>query len=146
MTTDWKSVRLFPIPSVIYLIHNNVQFATLMYVDTSTYQIMGNLKIVTTGILFRCVLTINFCILKLFFNVQNWGWSVMMMLFRDFLGCFLGRSFQIYNGWRLFYWLLERPRVRYILDSKLNCRYFVLWFVLRWLSMQVCGWLRCYEW
>ncbi|OMO64337.1 Nucleotide-sugar transporter [Corchorus capsularis] len=57
MTTDWKSVRLFPIPSVIYLIHNNVQFATLMYVDTSTYQIMGNLKIVTTAILFRLFLS-----------------------------------------------------------------------------------------
>ncbi|WCJ22379.1 CMP-sialic acid transporter 1 [Euphorbia peplus] len=56
MTTDWKTVRLFPIPSVIYLIHNNVQFATLIYVDTSTYQIMGNLKIVTTGILFRLFL------------------------------------------------------------------------------------------
>ncbi|EXC02948.1 CMP-sialic acid transporter 1 [Morus notabilis] len=56
MTTDWKTVRLYPIPSVIYLIHNNVQFATLVYVDTSTYQIMGNLKIVTTGILFRLFL------------------------------------------------------------------------------------------
>lgn len=56
MTTDWKSVRLFPIPSIIYLIHNNVQFATLTYVDTSTYQIMGNLKIVTTGLLFRFIL------------------------------------------------------------------------------------------
>ncbi|XP_077251212.1 nucleotide-sugar transporter family protein isoform X2 [Tasmannia lanceolata] len=56
MTTDWKSVRLFPIPSIIYLIHNNVQFATLTYVDTSTYQIMGNLKIVTTAILFRLFL------------------------------------------------------------------------------------------
>ncbi|KAG6592900.1 CMP-sialic acid transporter 1, partial [Cucurbita argyrosperma subsp. sororia] len=56
MTTDWRTVRLYPIPSIIYLIHNNVQFATLTYVDTSTYQIMGNLKIVTTGILFRLVL------------------------------------------------------------------------------------------
>ncbi|XP_042953984.1 LOW QUALITY PROTEIN: CMP-sialic acid transporter 1-like [Carya illinoinensis] len=56
MTTDWKSVRLFPIPSVIYLVHNNVQFATLTYVDTSTYQIMGNLKIVTTALLFRLFL------------------------------------------------------------------------------------------
>ena len=53
ITTDWRSVRLFVIPSIIYLIHNNVQFATLTYVDTSTYQIMGNLKIVTTAILFR---------------------------------------------------------------------------------------------
>ncbi|KAF6172988.1 hypothetical protein GIB67_006364 [Kingdonia uniflora] len=56
MTTEWKNVRLFPIPSIIYLVHNNVQFATLTYVDTSTYQIMGNLKIVTTGILFRMFL------------------------------------------------------------------------------------------
>ncbi|KAJ7952110.1 putative Cmp-sialic acid transporter [Quillaja saponaria] len=56
MTTDWTSIRLYPIPSIIYLIHNNVQFATLIYVDTSTYQIMGNLKIVTTGILFRLFL------------------------------------------------------------------------------------------
>ncbi|KZV38019.1 CMP-sialic acid transporter 1 [Dorcoceras hygrometricum] len=56
MTTEWTSVRLYPIPSIIYLIHNNVQFATLTYVDTSTYQIMGNLKIVTTGILFRLFL------------------------------------------------------------------------------------------
>ncbi|URE20170.1 Nucleotide-sugar transporter [Musa troglodytarum] len=38
---------------IIYLVHNNVQFATLTYVDPSTYQIMGNLKIVTTGFLFR---------------------------------------------------------------------------------------------
>ncbi|KAJ6797132.1 CMP-sialic acid transporter 1 [Iris pallida] len=53
MTTEWRSVRLFPIPSIIYLVHNNVQFSTLTYVDPSTYQIMGNLKIVTTGILFR---------------------------------------------------------------------------------------------
>lgn len=60
MTTEWKSVRLFVVPSVIYLFHNNVQFATLTYVDTSTYQIMGNLKIVTTGILFRCLHCIFF--------------------------------------------------------------------------------------
>lgn len=56
MTTEWRTIRLYPIPSIIYLIHNNVQFATLTYVDTSTYQIMGNLKIVTTGILFRLFL------------------------------------------------------------------------------------------
>ncbi|XP_073029720.1 CMP-sialic acid transporter 1-like isoform X1 [Primulina eburnea] len=56
MTTEWRTIRLYPIPSIIYLIHNNVQFATLTYVDASTYQIMGNLKIVTTGILFRLFL------------------------------------------------------------------------------------------
>eukprot|EP00898_Chlorokybus_atmophyticus_P003500 jgi/Chlat1/4150/Chrsp27S00313 len=56
ITYDWRSVRLYPIPSLIYLVHNNVQFMTLQYVDPSTYQILGNLKIVTTGILFRLIL------------------------------------------------------------------------------------------
>eukprot|EP00192_Tetraselmis_astigmatica_P013446 CAMPEP_0117657502 /NCGR_PEP_ID=MMETSP0804-20121206/5365_1 /TAXON_ID=1074897 /ORGANISM="Tetraselmis astigmatica, Strain CCMP880" /LENGTH=320 /DNA_ID=CAMNT_0005463961 /DNA_START=303 /DNA_END=1265 /DNA_ORIENTATION=+ len=56
MTVAWESVRLFPIPSVIYLFHNNVQFYTIQYVDAATYQILGNLKIVTTGFLFRVFL------------------------------------------------------------------------------------------
>ncbi|XP_020210817.1 CMP-sialic acid transporter 1 [Cajanus cajan] len=71
MTTEWKTVALFPIPSIIYLIHNNVQFATLTYVDTSTYQIMGNLKIVTTGILFR---------LFLGRRLSNLQWMAIVML------------------------------------------------------------------
>ena len=33
-----------------------MQFLTLKYVDPATYQILGNLKIVTTGVLFRLVL------------------------------------------------------------------------------------------
>ncbi|KAK8923424.1 CMP-sialic acid transporter 1 [Platanthera zijinensis] len=64
MTTEWKTVRLFVVPSVIYLVHNNVQFATLTYVDPLTYQIMGNLKIVTTGILFRLFLKRKLSILQ----------------------------------------------------------------------------------
>jgi UDP-sugar transporter A1/2/3 len=56
ITLEWKTTRTYPIPSLIYLVHNNVQFLTLKYVDPSTYQILGNLKIVTTGILFRVFL------------------------------------------------------------------------------------------
>lgn len=56
MTTDLGSVALFPIPSLIYVVHNNVQFHIMKYVDAATYQILGNLKIVTTGVLFRLVL------------------------------------------------------------------------------------------
>ncbi|QDZ25699.1 nucleotide-sugar transporter [Chloropicon primus] len=52
ITKAWSSVRLFPIPSIIYLFHNNVQFYTMAYVDAATYQILGNLKIITTGFLF----------------------------------------------------------------------------------------------
>ena len=56
ITREWRNTLLYPIPSIIYLIHNNVQFLTLQYVDPSTYQILGNLKIVTTGLLFRIIL------------------------------------------------------------------------------------------
>ena len=37
---------------LVYLL----QFWTLKYVDPATYQILGNLKIVTTGVLFRLLL------------------------------------------------------------------------------------------
>lgn len=56
MTRDWRSVSLYVLPSVIYLIHNNVQFETLRYVDPATYQVLGNLKIVSTGVLLRVLL------------------------------------------------------------------------------------------
>eukprot|EP00899_Mesostigma_viride_P019759 jgi/Mesvir1/27785/Mv07467-RA.1 len=56
MTGDWRTWCLFPVPSLIYLVHNNLQFLILHYLDPSTYQIMGNLKIVTTGIFFRLML------------------------------------------------------------------------------------------
>jgi len=72
ITLDWKSARLYPIPSLIYLVHNNVQFLTLKYVDPSTYQILGNLKIVTTGILFRLFL-------KRKLNALQW-WALILLM------------------------------------------------------------------
>lgn len=56
MTKDWKTIMLFPVPSLIYMVHNNVQFYFLKYVNPATYQILGNLKIVSTGILLRLCL------------------------------------------------------------------------------------------
>ncbi|KAL4853620.1 CMP-sialic acid transporter 1 [Chlorella vulgaris] len=56
MTRDWRTVALFIVPSIIYMFHNNVQFFFLKYVDPATYQILGNLKIVTTGLLLRVAL------------------------------------------------------------------------------------------
>ena len=105
-TTQLKTVALFLVPSLIYMLHNNVQvrkmnkggegaqqyvghpragwsegrllsscdttthhplhsrsptpprlqFYFLKYVDPATYQILGNLKIITTGVLFRVFL------------------------------------------------------------------------------------------
>lgn len=139
MTTEWKSIRLYPIPSIIYLIHNNVQFATLTYVDTSTYQIMGNLKIVTTAILFRCCsLVLVFYLrhalicsvfifgisLRFFFRSMSTLLDLLILIFTNqqifwsfVLGCFWGGSFLICSGWQLFYWLLGRPQARCLLES-----------------------------
>jgi len=64
ITTNWKSVMLFPIPSIIYLLHHSITFPLLRYVDPSTYQILGNLKIVTTGLASRMVLGRKLCRLK----------------------------------------------------------------------------------
>ena len=59
ITREWSTIGLYPIPSLIYLVHNNIQFYTLKYLDPNTYQILGNLKIVTTGILFRLFLKVR---------------------------------------------------------------------------------------
>lgn len=88
MTTEWRSVRLFPIPSIIYLVHNNVQFATLTYVDTSTYQIMGNLKIVTTGILFRFLYILTTDIILIDFYSQS-----LLLIYQSFTFCKFFRLF-----------------------------------------------------
>ena len=45
-----RSTLLYVVPSLIYLFQNNVTFHTLRYVDAPTYQILGNLKIATTGL------------------------------------------------------------------------------------------------
>ena len=52
MTTQSSTILLFPIPAIIYVVQNNLQFYIMNYVDAATYQILGNLKIVTTGVLF----------------------------------------------------------------------------------------------
>eukprot|EP00884_Botryococcus_braunii_P003112 jgi/Botrbrau1/12801/Bobra.117_1s0017.2 len=64
VTLNLRTYLLFAVPSVIYWLHNNVQFLTLQYVDPSTYQILGNLKIVTTGLLSWIALHRNLTVLQ----------------------------------------------------------------------------------
>ena len=47
------------------------QFWTLKYVDPPTYQILGNLKIVTTGVLFRLLLQRRLSVLQ---------WTALVLL------------------------------------------------------------------
>jgi len=43
----------YSVPALIYFIQNNLVFIALSYVDPTTYQVLVNLKIFTTGVLFR---------------------------------------------------------------------------------------------
>ena len=64
ITRGLRASLPFLVPSIIYWLHNNVQFLTLKYLDPATYQVLGNLKIVTTGILFWLLLRRSLTVLQ----------------------------------------------------------------------------------
>ena len=51
-----RDVLLFAIPAFVYFVNNNLIFVILMYVSTTTYQVLSAMKTVFTGILFRIML------------------------------------------------------------------------------------------
>mmetsp|Transcript_4734 Transcript_4734/g.8102 ORF Transcript_4734/g.8102 Transcript_4734/m.8102 type:complete len:349 (-) Transcript_4734:304-1350(-) len=51
MTMDWTVMVKYAVPSILYMIANNLSLEILKYLRPSTYQILGNLRIVTTGLL-----------------------------------------------------------------------------------------------
>lgn len=51
-----RDVFQFAVPAFVYFINNNLIFIILMYVNSTTYQILSALKTVATGILFRVIL------------------------------------------------------------------------------------------
>lgn len=51
-----RSVIMAAVPGVAYQLLNNLNFVTLYYVDAPTFQILGNLKIVATGLAGVCLL------------------------------------------------------------------------------------------
>jgi UDP-sugar transporter A1/2/3 len=51
-----KEIIQFAVPAFVYFINNNLIFIILMYVSSTTYQILSALKTVATGILFRVIL------------------------------------------------------------------------------------------
>jgi len=51
-----RDVLQFMVPAFVYFINNNLIFIILVYVSSTTYQILSSLKTVATGILFRIIL------------------------------------------------------------------------------------------
>eukprot|EP01114_Cavostelium_apophysatum_P021051 TRINITY_DN7235_c0_g1_i1.p1 TRINITY_DN7235_c0_g1~~TRINITY_DN7235_c0_g1_i1.p1 ORF type:complete len:318 (-),score=48.07 TRINITY_DN7235_c0_g1_i1:77-1030(-) len=68
-----RETLMYSLPAVIYFIQNNLVFVALNYVDAATYQVLVNLKIITTGILFRFVL-------QRYLSSLQWSALVLLMI------------------------------------------------------------------
>jgi len=51
-----RETLLYSLPALIYFVQNNLVFWALLYIDATTYQVLVNLKILTTGVLFRFIM------------------------------------------------------------------------------------------
>lgn len=80
LTSTWDELKVYPIPAAIYLIKNLMQYVIFLYVDAPSYQILKNLNIISTGILYRVFLK------KKLSSVQ---WSALILLA---LGCTIAQT------------------------------------------------------
>ncbi|XP_039126835.1 CMP-sialic acid transporter 2 [Dioscorea cayenensis subsp. rotundata] len=56
LSTSFDEVKVYPIPAVLYLVKNLLQYYIFAYVDAPAYQILKNLNIISTGVLYRIIL------------------------------------------------------------------------------------------
>lgn len=56
LSMSWEEVKVYPIPAVLYLIKNILQYYIFLFVDAPSYQILKNLNIITTGVLYKLLL------------------------------------------------------------------------------------------
>ncbi|CAH2076673.1 unnamed protein product [Thlaspi arvense] len=59
LSTTYDEVKVFPIPAALYLFKNLLQYYIFAYVDAPGYQILKNLNIISTGVLYRIILKKN---------------------------------------------------------------------------------------
>ncbi|XP_017235136.1 CMP-sialic acid transporter 2 isoform X2 [Daucus carota subsp. sativus] len=56
LSTTFDEVSVYPIPAALYLVKNLLQYYIFAYVDAPGYQILKNLNIISTGVLYRIIL------------------------------------------------------------------------------------------
>lgn len=56
LSTTLNEVIVYPIPAFLYLIKNLLQYYIFAYVNAPGYQILKNLNIISTGVLYRIIL------------------------------------------------------------------------------------------
>ncbi|KAL3516070.1 hypothetical protein ACH5RR_022972 [Cinchona calisaya] len=59
LSTTLDEVSVYPIPAALYLVKNLLQYYIFAYVDAPGYQILKNLNIISTGVLYRIILKKN---------------------------------------------------------------------------------------
>uniref|UniRef100_A0A7S4PWG9 UDP-galactose transporter n=1 Tax=Alexandrium monilatum TaxID=311494 RepID=A0A7S4PWG9_9DINO len=47
---------VYAIPAFLYVVHNNLIFVALLYLSAPMYQLLNNIKIITTGVVYRLML------------------------------------------------------------------------------------------
>lgn len=75
LQASWAELSVYPIPAVLYLIKNLMQYYIFLYVDPPSYQVLKNLNIISTGVLYRIFLK------RRLSGIQ---WSALLLLA---LGC-----------------------------------------------------------
>ncbi|XP_030923728.1 CMP-sialic acid transporter 2-like [Quercus lobata] len=71
LSTTLDEVIVYPIPALLYLVKNLLQYYILEHVDAPGYQILKNLNIISTGVLYRIILK------KKLSNIQ---WAAFILL------------------------------------------------------------------
>nr|POE52505.1 cmp-sialic acid transporter 2 [Quercus suber] len=71
LSTTLDEVIVYPIPALLYLVKNMLQDYILEHVDAPGYQILKNLNIISTGVLYRIILK------KKLSNIQ---WAAFILL------------------------------------------------------------------
>ncbi|GLT87216.1 hypothetical protein SLE2022_053120 [Rubroshorea leprosula] len=56
LSTTLDEVSVYPIPAALYLVKNLLQYYIFAYVDAPGYQILKNLNIISTGVLYHIIL------------------------------------------------------------------------------------------
>ncbi|KAL5198951.1 hypothetical protein ABZP36_002463 [Zizania latifolia] len=56
LSTSFDEVSVYPIPAILYMVKNLLQYYIFAYIDAPAYQILKNLNIISTGVLYRIIL------------------------------------------------------------------------------------------
>ncbi|KAJ3693352.1 hypothetical protein LUZ60_008832 [Juncus effusus] len=59
LKTTFNEIKVYPIPAMLYMAKNLLQYYIFAYVDAPGYQILKNLNIISTGVLYHFILKKN---------------------------------------------------------------------------------------